>query len=120
MIVGALLGTIIVLVSYSIFLNPPNQIPSVDQISVNTKNSITAQNPGELSLVEIFEKSEAGVVRINVKRPNTDPRGIGGVGSGFVYDSNGHIITNDHVVENAEKLTVTFLDGRSYKAKIIG
>jgi len=119
-IVGALLGTIIVLVSYSIFLNPPNQIPSVDQISTNTKNSITAQDTGDLSLVEIFEKSEAGVVRINVKRPNTDPRGIGGVGSGFVYDSNGYIITNDHVVENAEKLTVTFLDGRSYKAKIIG
>lgn len=119
-IIGVLLATIIVLVSYSIFLNPPSQVPSVDQISVNTKNSITAQDPSELSLVEIFEKSEAGVVRINVKRPNTDPRGIGGVGSGFVYDSNGHIITNDHVVENAEKLTVTFLDGRSYKAKIIG
>ena len=120
MIVSALLGAIIVLVSYSIFLNPPNQIPSVDQISVNTKNSITAQDIGDLSLVEIFEKSEAGVVRINVKRPNNDPRGIGGVGSGFVYDSNGYIITNDHVVENAEKLTVTFLDGRSYKARIIG
>lgn len=119
-IIGALLSAIIVLVSYSIFLNPPNQIPSVDQISANTKNSITAQDTGDLSLVEIFEKSEAGVVRINVKRPNTDPRGMGGVGSGFVYDSNGYIITNDHVVENAEKLTVTFLDGRSYKAKIIG
>lgn len=121
-IVGGLLGAVIVLVAYSIFLNPPNQIPTIDQISTNTKNSVIAQDntPKDLSLIEIFEKSEAGVVRINVKRPSTDPRGIGGVGSGFVYDSQGHVITNDHVVENAEKLTVTFLDGRSYKAKIIG
>ena len=79
-----------------------------------------AQDKGELSLIEIFEKSESGVVRINVKRPSNDTRGIGGIGSGFVYDDKGHIITNDHVVENAEKITVTFLDGRSYKAKIIG
>ena len=118
-IVGGLLGAVIVLVTYSIFLNPPNQIPSVDQISANTKNTVIAQNK-DLSLVEIFEKSEAGVVRINVKRPTADARGIGGVGSGFVYDTQGHIITNDHVVENAEKLTVTFLDGRSYKAKVVG
>lgn len=121
-IVGGLLGAVIVLVAYSIFLNPPNQIPTVDQIAANTKNTVVAQDntPKDLSLVEIFEKSEAGVVRINVKRPSTDPRGMGGVGSGFVYDTQGRIITNDHVVENAEKLTVTFLDGRSYKAKVIG
>ena len=31
-----------------------------------------------------------------------------GVGSGFVYDNHGHILTNNHVVENAEKITVTF------------
>ena len=121
-IVGGLLGAVIVLVAYSIFLNPPNQIPTIDQISANTKNAVIAQDntPKDLSLVEIFEKSEAGVVRINVKRPSTDPRGMGGLGSGFVYDTQGRIITNDHVVENAEKLTVTFLDGRSYKAKVIG
>jgi S1-C subfamily serine protease len=118
-ILGGLLATVIVLVSYSIFLNPPNQIPSVDQISTNTKNVVVAQNK-DLTLVEIFEKSEAGVVRINVKRPANDARGIGGVGSGFVYDTQGHIITNDHVVQNAEKITITFLDGRTYKAKIIG
>jgi S1-C subfamily serine protease len=118
-IIGGLLGVVIVLIVYSIFLNPPNQIPNIDQISENTKNAIVAQNK-DLSLVEIFEKSESGVVRINVKRPSTDVRGMSGVGSGFVYNIHGYIITNDHVVENAEKIIVTFLDGRSYKAKIIG
>ena len=37
-----------------------------------------------------------------------------------MFDTNGHIITNAHVVENADEINVTFLDGRTYKAKIIG
>ncbi len=121
MIVGSLLAAVIVLVAYSIFLNPPTKIPIVDEITESTKAVIAEdQEPGQLTLVEIFEKSESGVVRINVKRPSNDPRGPGGIGSGFVYDKEGHVITNDHVVKNAEKLVVTFLDGRSFNAKIIG
>ena len=38
-------------------------------------------------------------------------RPAGGTGSGFVYDDKGHILTNNHVVEDAEKITVTFNDG---------
>ncbi|MEO9310128.1 MAG: trypsin-like peptidase domain-containing protein [Nitrososphaera sp.] len=120
-IVGGLLGVVIVLIAYSIFLNPPTKTPTVDEISDSTKNAVIAQDQTrQLTLVEIFEKSESGVVRINVKRPNNDPRGPGGIGSGFVYDKNGHIITNEHVVQNAEKLVVTFLDGRSFRANVVG
>jgi S1-C subfamily serine protease len=112
---------VIVLIAYSIFLNPPTKTPTVDEISDSTKNAVIAQDQTrQLTLVEIFEKSESGVVRINVKRPNNDPRGPGGIGSGFVYDKNGHIITNEHVVQNAEKLVVTFLDGRSFRANVVG
>ncbi|MEM2785851.1 MAG: trypsin-like peptidase domain-containing protein [Candidatus Nitrosotenuis sp.] len=120
-IVGGLLGAVIVLIAYSIFLNPPTKVPTVDEIYDSTKNSVVAQDQTrQLTLVEIFERSESGVVRINVKRPDNDPRGPGGIGSGFVYDKNGHIITNEHVVQNAEKLVVTFLDGRSFRANIVG
>ena len=72
-----------------------------------------------LSLSEIFEKSEPGVVRVNVQRTDAVDD-IGGVGSGFVFDKKGHIITNAHVVNDATKVVVTFLDGRSYNAEIIG
>jgi S1-C subfamily serine protease len=51
---------------------------------------------------------------------NQTVEGIGGVGSGFVFDKKGHIITNAHVVDDAKKVVVTFLDGRSYNAEIIG
>ena len=41
-------------------------------------------------------------------------------GSGFIWDSAGHIVTNNHVVEGAARITVTFSDGSSYDAKLVG
>ncbi len=43
-----------------------------------------------------------------------------GVGSGFVWDQEGHIITNNHVVDGAEMINVTFEDGTSLQGKVIG
>jgi len=43
-----------------------------------------------------------------------------GVGSGFVYDDKGHILTNNHVVEGAEKISVTFHDGIEMPATVVG
>ncbi len=43
-----------------------------------------------------------------------------GQGSGFVYDKDGHIITNNHVVEGAEEITVRFWNGKEYDAEIVG
>jgi putative serine protease PepD len=41
-------------------------------------------------------------------------------GSGFVYDTDGHIVTNDHVVEGATSVKVTFANGATYKATVVG
>jgi serine protease Do len=49
-----------------------------------------------------------------------NPRGAVGVGSGFIYDNRGHILTNNHVVENAEKIKVFFYDGVEVSAKVVG
>lgn len=43
-----------------------------------------------------------------------------GLGSGFVWDRNGHIITNNHVVEDATSILVQFHDGREYPAELVG
>ena len=43
-----------------------------------------------------------------------------GAGSGFAIDAEGHIVTNEHVIHDAEEITVTFKDGTSAKAKLIG
>ena len=42
------------------------------------------------------------------------------IGSGFVFDEKGYILTNEHVVHNAESITVTFLDGSKFRATYIG
>jgi serine protease Do len=43
-----------------------------------------------------------------------------GLGSGFVYDNKGHILTNNHVVEDSDHITVTFWDGVEAKATVVG
>ncbi|MBI1338404.1 MAG: PDZ domain-containing protein [Phycisphaera sp.] len=43
-----------------------------------------------------------------------------GAGSGWVYDKEGHIITNNHVVEDADEITVKFVDGTTKKATVVG
>lgn len=43
-----------------------------------------------------------------------------GVGSGFVWDKEGHIVTNNHVVEDATTILVQFFDGREYPAELVG
>jgi serine protease Do len=47
-------------------------------------------------------------------------RGGQGTGSGFVYDNRGHILTNNHVVESADKITVAFHDGTEATATVVG
>ena len=122
--VGGVIGAGIVAIIFAIlFVAPPESIkPDLSVTnghSVNSVGEITPLKTKNLSLIEIFEKSEPGVVRVNVQRIETSDS-TGGVGSGFVFDKKGHIITNAHVVNDARKIVVTFLDGRSYNAEMIG
>ena len=124
-IIGGVTGAVLVLVIFAVMLSPPQTITKPEIIvsnghDVNTVGEVTSSPYSKnLSLVEIFEKSEAGVVRVNVQRAEEEQSPTG-VGSGFVFDKRGHIITNAHVVENAQKIVITFLDGRSYNADVVG
>lgn len=97
--------------------NEDNNNGTENQLLLTPQNSESAYFE-ELTLSEIFKQTESGIVSIAVtKSPNLEGSGVG---SGFVYDLDGNIITNNHVIENAEKIIVTFIDGRSYNAKIVG
>ena len=121
--VGGIAGAAIVIVIFAVlFASPPAPVaPEIIEQNEQVPSAIgeTSLYSKNLSLIEIFEKSEPGVVRVNVQR-SEDAGGTGGLGSGFVFDKKGHIITNAHVVNNAKKVVVTFLDGRSYNADIVG
>ncbi len=122
-LIGGIIGAVIVVAVFAVFLLPitSSTEPEVIESNASIPSAIGQSNPytQELSLIEIFEKSESGVVRVNVQR-NEETSGLNGVGSGFVFDKKGHIITNAHVISDAKKVAVTFLDGRSYNAKVIG
>ena len=121
--VGGAIGAAIVIVIFAVlFVSPPESIKPDLVVSnghgPSTVGEVTPVYSKGLSLIEIFEKSEPGVVRVNVQREEASE--VGGVGSGFVFDKQGHIITNEHVIDDAKKIIITFLDGRSYNAEIIG
>lgn len=124
-IVGSMLGVTVILLVFAFVMIPP---PSISPPEIIVSNGHGPSTVGEetplslgkdLSLIQIFERAETGVVRVNIQR-SEDVVSTNGVGSGFVFDKNGHIITNAHVVENSDKVVVTFLDGRSYNAEVIG
>jgi S1-C subfamily serine protease len=89
-----------------------------------------SQTSGESSLTTLFKKVENSVVQITSKVSNVDNSIIVNgnplesqstrLGSGFVYDTEGRIITNNHVVEGSKTVNVTFVDGNTYTAKVVG
>ncbi len=124
-VVGGLVGATAVILIFAFILIPSQEITTPNLITSNGHGSTILGDETSffakknITLIELFEKSEEGVVKIKVERIGsiTD---TGSVGSGFVYDNLGHIITNAHVVDGANKATVTFLDGSQYNAEIIG
>jgi putative serine protease PepD len=77
---------------------------------------------GSLSINEIYQRARKGVVEITVQQGGGTFGEQSGTaqGTGWVYDSAGHIITNDHVVENASSVSVMFWNGKKADARVVG
>ncbi|HXG06774.1 MAG TPA: trypsin-like peptidase domain-containing protein [Nitrososphaera sp.] len=76
----------------------------------------SAGNDGNsyLSLPDLFDKTHSSVVQV------TTGADAGRLGSGFVFDESGHIITNYHVISSGGPYDVTFSDGTIYRARLVG
>ena len=80
----------------------------------------------EKSTIEVFEKFSRSVVHVTslATRRNLMTLDVteipAGTGSGFVWDQQGHIVTNYHVVREGDRASVTLNDGSTYPARIIG
>jgi S1-C subfamily serine protease len=98
--------------------------PSVaaQEQQINSSSLTTNSSSNPLPLKTIFKQVENSVVQITSKAPitgvsnpsNQSSSNVATLGSGFVYDKRGHIVTNGHVAGN-----VTFPDGNRYTAKVI-
>ena len=121
-VIGGVIATAAIIFAVFVSFNSIEDSESNELIVVNENHtqtigeSVGIERSYEYSLVDIFEKSEESVVQVNVLRGGSD----GGMGSGFVYSEEGYIITNQHVVKDAKKVTVTFLDGEAYIGDVIG
>ena len=91
--------------------NTSTPIPTPTPIPTNTPTpTATPQPDTSPDLVDVVEKTRSGVVRIE---------GTTGSGSGFVVDSDGYILTNEHVISGQSRLTVVFDNGIRRSATII-
>ena len=101
-----------------LFFNNININSVVGQISDN----ILLQNKTtELKIQDLFSQTSKSVVQVTVIDPLSNAQQ--GLGSGFIYNKEGHIITNNHVVgfnQGNNDYLVTFLNGNSYQAELIG
>lgn len=96
--------------------------------------STNAPSPAELSVSfrEVSKAVKPAVVFVNIVENATSdsgqsgffglqgPRRREGAGSGFIVTEDGYILTNNHVVGNANKIAVTLSDGRKFKAEVVG
>ncbi|HSF52053.1 MAG TPA: trypsin-like peptidase domain-containing protein [Nitrososphaeraceae archaeon] len=87
-----------------------------------TDASTTSKN---LSIGELYEFVIKSVVQVTKTTPPADPLGPNkenqtSLGTGFIYNNSGYIITNNHVVENAPVVDITFINGDRYTANITG
>ena len=98
----------------------PTEIPSVpiaDLISVSQDEDVMTTVEAVRALGPSVVQISADTAAINLYNqiiPQT------GVGSGIIIDKSGNILTNNHVVEGADLVTVTLNDGRSYPATLVG
>ena len=121
-VIGGVIASIAIVFAVFVSLNSMSENDGGELIVTNgnyaeTVGEVTGiERSYDYSLIDIFEKSEESVVQVNVLRGESD----GGMGSGFVYSDDGYIITNQHVVRDAQKVTVTFLDGEAYIGDVVG
>jgi S1-C subfamily serine protease len=71
-------------------------------------------------LPALYNLTKDSIVRIENRVGSGATMRVNSIGSGFVYSSDGYIVTNNHVVEGASELVVVFLNGNSSKARIVG
>ncbi len=98
-------------------LNSASQLPTATPIG---QAYVEQARSAEMVLVNIYQRSNPSVVNIEVVERDSLSDIIDSSGSGFIYDDRGHIVTNAHVVIDAQEILVTFSDGYVADARIVG
>lgn len=94
--------------------------PPTPMVTPLQEQALVTSDIEEELLINIYERANPAVVNIDVAANDFegDLSGLGS-GSGFVYDKEGHVVTNNHVVAEADEVRVTFSDGRVVVANLV-
>jgi S1-C subfamily serine protease len=102
--------------------NLQNQLQNM-QVTITEQNSEIQDLQNQIAIIDVTNQTGTvpwptiyNQLKNSVVLIETDL----GLGSGFVYDESGHVITNYHVVEDASTIQVTFLDGSTMSANVVG
>ena len=116
---------LVIIIPLSTFIVQPTVIAAQQQSNSSSQNTNSSATSSPLKT--IFKDVENSIVQITSKIPtgvpnalNPQSQNVTALGSGFVYDKLGHIVTNGHVVGDAKIVDVTFVDGNRYTAQVIG
>jgi S1-C subfamily serine protease len=123
-VIGFAVGIILSLsngLTFSQDNTPTTPLPTLAPPPANALELFDAQ---ENAIASIYEQAGPSVVHITSLSQVTDFfRGVvpqEGTGSGFVYDTQGHIVTNNHVIAGAQQISVVLADGTVLSAKVTG
>ena len=133
-IVGLLVGLILAgqFTPTPVVTTAPRAYPEVE----TRARPVLAAGGSSANFADVVERLNAAVVNIDatsnrggggqgfLRRGDEVPRQFDGPtrgsGSGFIIDDEGFILTNNHVVDSAERITVTLADGRSFRGEVVG
>jgi serine protease Do len=119
--------SLIILIISSLGMLACSPQPSIAQTITpsvtGTPTPTSIQETGTLTIPEVITRVKPSVVSINVEITAYDmfnrPVKEEGAGSGWIIEEDGYIVTNNHVVENADNVTVTLDDGRIFQAETV-
>ncbi len=119
-----LVSSFYLLTTHSTFLSGPSWVTRPEHVDLNVAAAPPNYDSEEQLNISVYKKALPSVVNITSTAVAFDffygavPQQ--GMGSGFVIDGEGHILTNYHVIENARQVEVTTSDKKKYKAQIVG
>ncbi|MDQ3862621.1 MAG: trypsin-like peptidase domain-containing protein [Actinomycetota bacterium] len=114
-IIGGLVTALFLFIGIHGLQDEPDSV-TIKEVTPKPSGRTPVSNDGS-SVREVYTREGRGVVSVDVAA--TSQAGPGG-GSGFVVDKAGHIVTNQHVVDGAEEISVRFADGVRREAEVVG
>ena len=127
LVASAVLGGVVAVGAVALLGGLDSSTTVVTETSAAPSSRLAPASGDLMTVNEIYERAASGVVRINATNNSTsssssNPFGGQGsaLGSGFVIDKSGHIVTNYHVVRDAGEVTVSFSNRDTVKAEVVG